>query len=193
MKSFDFVFLWICRNLLEFLLLELIRIWNKMENFSRDEGSNTIRILVATDCHLGYMEKDEVRRHDSFQAFEEICSIAEKKQAKMISLLHLVWQIAFIHSPVNCFDTLWQSSMVCLPKMAKLSIRFCWNLVHTWEDLFLPMSCCSIETWNHASQTNRITSNGRCFHDFVSSSSQFLYSRFFFFENGNSSIKEKRH
>ncbi|XP_015161537.1 uncharacterized protein [Solanum tuberosum] len=46
------------------------------------QWSNTIRILVATDCHLGYMEKDEVRRHDSFQAFEEICSIAEKKQVR---------------------------------------------------------------------------------------------------------------
>lgn len=123
MKSFDFVFLWICRNLLEFLLLDLMWVWNKMENFSRDEGSNTIRILVATDCHLGYMEKDEVRRHDSFQAFEEICSIAEKKQAKMISLLHLVWQIAFVHSPVNCFDTLWQSSMVCLPKMGEIKYK----------------------------------------------------------------------
>ena len=37
-------------------------------------------MLVATDCHLGYMEKDEVRRHDSFQAFEEICKIAEEKK-----------------------------------------------------------------------------------------------------------------
>lgn len=46
----------------------------------REEHSNTLRILVATDVHLGYMEKDEIRRHDSFQAFEEICSIAEKKQ-----------------------------------------------------------------------------------------------------------------
>ena len=48
--------------------------------FFREELSNTLRVLVATDCHLGYMEKDEIRRHDSFQAFEEICSIAEKKQ-----------------------------------------------------------------------------------------------------------------
>lgn len=38
---------------------------------------NTFKILVATDCHLGYMEKDEVRRDDSFVAFEEIF-----KQAK---------------------------------------------------------------------------------------------------------------
>lgn len=62
-----------------------------MENFLREEEIDTVKILVATDCHLGYMEKDEVRRHDSFQAFEEICSIAEKKQAKIISLLHLAF------------------------------------------------------------------------------------------------------
>ncbi|KAL2250749.1 UNVERIFIED_CONTAM: Double-strand break repair protein MRE11 [Sesamum indicum] len=45
-----------------------------------------LRILIATDCHLGYMEKDEIRRHDSFQAFEEICSIAEQKQVDLILL-----------------------------------------------------------------------------------------------------------
>ncbi|KAI5412038.1 meiotic recombination [Lathyrus oleraceus] len=47
---------------------------------------NTLRILIATDCHLGYMEKDEVRRHDSFQAFEEICSIAEQKHVDFMLL-----------------------------------------------------------------------------------------------------------
>jgi len=45
-----------------------------------------LRILIATDCHLGYMEKDKVRRHDSFQAFEEICSIAEKKHLDFMLL-----------------------------------------------------------------------------------------------------------
>ncbi|XP_043696383.1 double-strand break repair protein MRE11-like isoform X2 [Telopea speciosissima] len=57
-----------------------------MGDSSRKETSNTIRVLVATDCHLGYMEKDEVRRHDSFQAFEEICSIAEQKQVDFLLL-----------------------------------------------------------------------------------------------------------
>ncbi|XP_022753228.1 double-strand break repair protein MRE11 [Durio zibethinus] len=52
----------------------------------RDDISNTLRILVATDCHLGYMEKDEIRRHDSFQAFDEICSIAEEKQVDFLLL-----------------------------------------------------------------------------------------------------------
>ena len=47
---------------------------------SREEegGSSTLRVLVATDCHLGYLEKDEERRFDSFDTFEEICSLAEK-------------------------------------------------------------------------------------------------------------------
>ncbi|KAJ7014799.1 hypothetical protein NC653_004181 [Populus alba x Populus x berolinensis] len=57
-----------------------------MGDLSRDDVANTLRILVATDCHLGYMEKDEVRRHDSFQAFEEICSIAEQKKVDFLLL-----------------------------------------------------------------------------------------------------------
>ncbi|XP_020521203.1 double-strand break repair protein MRE11 isoform X1 [Amborella trichopoda] len=56
------------------------------EDSSREDFSNTLRILVATDCHLGYMEKDEIRRLDSFQAFEEICSIAEQKQVDYLLL-----------------------------------------------------------------------------------------------------------
>ncbi|XVE80228.1 hypothetical protein DITRI_Ditri14bG0122900 [Diplodiscus trichospermus] len=53
---------------------------------SREDTSNTLRILVATDCHLGYVEKDEIRRHDSFQSFDEICSIAEEKQVDFLLL-----------------------------------------------------------------------------------------------------------
>jgi double-strand break repair protein MRE11 len=34
------------------------------------------------------MEKDEIRRHDSFQAFEETCSIAEQKK-----VILFVWAI----------------------------------------------------------------------------------------------------
>ncbi|GJN26300.1 hypothetical protein PR202_gb14222 [Eleusine coracana subsp. coracana] len=48
--------------------------------------SNTLRVLVATDCHLGYMEKDEIRRFDSFQAFEEICSLADQNKVDFILL-----------------------------------------------------------------------------------------------------------
>ncbi|XP_078173032.1 double-strand break repair protein MRE11-like [Carex rostrata] len=51
-----------------------------------EEDNDTLRVLVATDCHLGYMEKDEIRRFDSFHAFEEICSIAEHKQVDLLLL-----------------------------------------------------------------------------------------------------------
>ncbi|GMJ10226.1 ARABIDOPSIS MEIOTIC RECOMBINATION 11, MEIOTIC RECOMBINATION 11 [Hibiscus trionum] len=57
-----------------------------MNDSRREDFSNTLRVLVATDCHLGYMEKDEIRRHDSFQAFDEICSIAEEKRVDFLLL-----------------------------------------------------------------------------------------------------------
>ena len=46
----------------------------------RAADMDTLRILVATDCHVGYLESDEIRRYDSFNAFEEICSIASQRQ-----------------------------------------------------------------------------------------------------------------
>lgn len=51
-----------------------------------ENPSSTLRVLVATDCHLGYMEKDEIRRHDSFNAFDEICFIAEQRQVDFLLL-----------------------------------------------------------------------------------------------------------
>lgn len=47
---------------------------------------NTLRILVATDCHLGYKEKDPVRLNDSFNTFEEILQHAERRKVDMILL-----------------------------------------------------------------------------------------------------------
>ncbi|WVZ94820.1 hypothetical protein U9M48_040664, partial [Paspalum notatum var. saurae] len=47
---------------------------------------STLRILVATDCHLGYLEKDEVRGFDSFDTFDEICSLAEKNKVDFLLL-----------------------------------------------------------------------------------------------------------
>jgi hypothetical protein len=43
-------------------------------------GENTVRIIVATDNHLGFMEKDPVRGQDSFNAFEEILATAREQQ-----------------------------------------------------------------------------------------------------------------
>ncbi|KAE9456442.1 hypothetical protein C3L33_11653, partial [Rhododendron williamsianum] len=78
-----------CLSRARYLLLQnCVLKWNfvGMGDSSREDVKSTLRILVATDCHLGYMEKDEIRRHDSFQAFEEICSIAEQKQVDFLLL-----------------------------------------------------------------------------------------------------------
>ncbi|KAF9584172.1 Double-strand break repair protein mre11a [Lunasporangiospora selenospora] len=52
------------------------------------EGNDldTFTILVATDNHLGYLEKDPVRGNDSFAAFEEILALAAESEANMILL-----------------------------------------------------------------------------------------------------------
>ncbi len=61
--------------------------------------TDTLRILVATDCHLGYMEKDEVRRHDSFNAFDEICAIASQRQASSVQLSLSLFLSFFFPNP----------------------------------------------------------------------------------------------
>lgn len=48
--------------------------------------SNELRILVATDVHLGYKERDEERRMDSFIAFEEVLRLARDRQVDMLLL-----------------------------------------------------------------------------------------------------------
>ena len=67
----------------------------------REEDGDTLRVLVATDCHLGYMEKDEIRRFDSFQAFEEICSLAEQKKVRRSSILCVFISIPPVRSVVD--------------------------------------------------------------------------------------------
>lgn len=53
------------------------------ENMSEDD---ILKILVATDNHLGYGERDPITKNDSFVTFEEILKIAHKKKVDMILL-----------------------------------------------------------------------------------------------------------
>jgi hypothetical protein len=39
------------------------------------DRSNIIKILVATDIHLGYAEKNPIKAEDSFNTFDEILKI----------------------------------------------------------------------------------------------------------------------
>ncbi len=43
------------------------------------DRSNSFRILLATDIHLGYKEQDPHRANDSFETFEEILQIAKEQ------------------------------------------------------------------------------------------------------------------
>lgn len=43
-----------------------------------EDTDDTFKILIATDIHLGYGEKDAIRGNDSLVAFEEILDNAKK-------------------------------------------------------------------------------------------------------------------
>ena len=51
-----------------------------------NDDENTFRILMATDIHLGYAEKDPERENDSFLAFEECLQYAVSEQVDFILL-----------------------------------------------------------------------------------------------------------
>ncbi|XP_029571734.1 double-strand break repair protein MRE11 isoform X1 [Salmo trutta] len=54
------------------------------ENTLDDE--DTFKILIATDIHLGYLEKDAVRGNDTFNTFDEILKCAKQNQVDFILL-----------------------------------------------------------------------------------------------------------
>ena len=47
---------------------------------------NTLRIMVSTDNHLGYAEKDPIRGLDSFAAFEEVLFLAKSNKVRIALL-----------------------------------------------------------------------------------------------------------
>ncbi|KAJ8035341.1 Double-strand break repair protein MRE11 [Holothuria leucospilota] len=55
------------------------------DKFDEDE-KDTLKMLIASDCHIGYMEKDPERRDDSLNTFEEILQIAKDHKVDMILL-----------------------------------------------------------------------------------------------------------
>ncbi|MGH0142698.1 UNVERIFIED_CONTAM: hypothetical protein FKN15_019690 [Acipenser sinensis] len=53
------------------------------ENTLDDE--NTFKILIATDIHLGFMEKDAIRGNDSFVTFDEILKCAKENEDSTVA------------------------------------------------------------------------------------------------------------
>lgn len=48
-------------------------------NTDLSADSDTIRILVATDSHVGYEERDAIRKDDSWRSFDEIMQLAKSQ------------------------------------------------------------------------------------------------------------------
>ncbi|KAH8885009.1 DNA repair exonuclease [Thozetella sp. PMI_491] len=48
--------------------------------------TDTIRILVATDNHVGFEERDPIRKDDSWRTFDEIMQLAKKEDVDMVLL-----------------------------------------------------------------------------------------------------------
>uniref|UniRef100_A0A452GG54 Double-strand break repair protein n=1 Tax=Gopherus agassizii TaxID=38772 RepID=A0A452GG54_9SAUR len=57
-----------------------------MSRINSGDGEDTFKILVATDIHLGYLEKDPVRGNDTFVTFDEILRRAQEKEVDFILL-----------------------------------------------------------------------------------------------------------
>ena len=49
-------------------------------------ASDTIRILVATDSHVGYNERDPIRGDDSWKSFHEVMCLAKEQDVDMVLL-----------------------------------------------------------------------------------------------------------
>jgi double-strand break repair protein MRE11 len=49
-------------------------------------ATDTIRILVATDNHVGYNERDPVRGNDSWKSFHEVMCLAKERDVDMVLL-----------------------------------------------------------------------------------------------------------
>ncbi|PKX95205.1 MRX complex nuclease subunit [Aspergillus novofumigatus IBT 16806] len=49
-------------------------------------GAETIRILVSTDNHVGYNERDPIRGDDSWKSFHEVMCLAKERDVDMVLL-----------------------------------------------------------------------------------------------------------
>jgi double-strand break repair protein MRE11 len=57
-----------------------------MPRKNKDSDADIIRVLISTDNHIGYLEKDPVRGDDTFRAFEEVLALARSNAVDMVLL-----------------------------------------------------------------------------------------------------------
>ena len=49
-------------------------------------NDDVLKILIASDTHIGYGEKDPIRGDDSFNTFEEIFMLANQEKVRHLAL-----------------------------------------------------------------------------------------------------------
>ena len=52
----------------------------------RATDSDTICILVSTDNHVGFEERDPIRKDDSWRTFDEVMTLAKERDVDMVLL-----------------------------------------------------------------------------------------------------------
>ncbi|KAK1790203.1 hypothetical protein P4O66_014118 [Electrophorus voltai] len=65
--------------------MEMKRDWAALMGYVMDD-EDTFKILIATDIHLGYLEKDAVRGNDTFVTFDEIMKCAKQNEVDFVLL-----------------------------------------------------------------------------------------------------------
>ena len=74
--------------------------------------ANTLRVLIATDTHLGAHERDPIRKDDAFLAFEEIFEHAKRYA---VDCVFLAGDVFDVNKPsretlVRCMETLGEAT-----------------------------------------------------------------------------------
>ncbi|OUS47171.1 Mre11 protein [Ostreococcus tauri] len=82
--------------------------WAVMTVYVKPPDPNTLRVLVATDTHLGFAERDAVRKDDAFAAFEEIFRHAREQKCDCVFMAGDVFDVnkPSRETLVRCMDVL---------------------------------------------------------------------------------------
>lgn len=74
------------------------------------DADDTIKILLATDNHIGYLERDPVRGQDSINTFREVLQLAVKHDVRLYDA-----ELLSLSSPITVLPCFPYSGRFCAP------------------------------------------------------------------------------
>lgn len=82
-----------------------------------------MKVIISTDNHIGFMERDPVRGNDSFAAFEEVLATARRKRVDMVLLAGDLF-----HENKPTRYTMWRSvrTQCCLYRLGAPPVAVRW-------------------------------------------------------------------